>query len=158
MICITLSCFIISTQPCSVYRFGSVITTVFLKAYRYSFNNREGSIVHPENLTGAIMTINDKRTYPIVQNKIVKASNDQEIAQLTRNSLSKIRGGEKIKFTIRYLYIYIILREHILRRVSSYFATGGHSVARTELKCEYVHKVQTTRKLITPKPQHKYRL
>ena len=58
--------------------------------------------------------------------KKVQVGNDQEKAQLERNSHSKNQGGKKTKLTIRY-YI-LILRQHILSRVRSYFPIGGHSV------------------------------
>ena len=40
----------------------------------------------------------------------------------------------------------LILRKHIVSRMSSYLPIGGHSVTLTELKYESVHKVKTTQK------------
>ena len=62
-------------------------------------------------------------------NKKVQIGNDQEKAQSERNSHSKNskKGGGKTQIDNKVL----ILRKHIVSRVSSYFPIGDHSVIRT---------------------------
>ena len=55
--------------------------------------------------------------------KKVQEGNDQEKSQSERNSHSKNRGGKNNRA--------LILRNHIVSRVSSYFPIGSHSVTRT---------------------------
>ena len=44
----------------------------------------------------------------------------------------------------------LLLRKHILSRLSCYFPIGGHSITQTLLKYENVHKMQTAQNS-TPK-------
>ena len=52
----------------------------------------------------------------------------------------------------------LILRKHIVSRVSSYFPEGGHSVTRNVIKiCKRI-KVQALQNIIQKDPQQKYHL
>ena len=81
----------------------------------------------------------------------VKVCNDQEMSQSERMFHSNNRDGKikKTKLTIKFV---LILRKHIVNRVGSYFPIGGHSITRTSLKYENVHKVQTVQ---ISKPNYK---
>ena len=56
--------------------------------------------------------------------KKIKVGSNQEMTQCKRNSHYKTRGGKNHKKAL-------ILTENIVSRVSIYFPTGDHSVART---------------------------
>ena len=85
----------------------------------------------------------------------VKVCNDQEsVSQSERMFHSKNRDGKRKKKTKLTIKFVLILIKHIVSRVSSCFPIGGHSITRTSLKYENVHKVQTVQ---ISKPNYKKR-
>ena len=136
------------------------VSEKLLHSYFANPNNGGGKIasIHYPMFGGhtAVIVFEDEDSKHIVGSRLdyVFAVGNAILLAMTRKACNRreipIPKTElrKTKLTIRYLYN--VLRKHIVSRVSSCFPIGGHSVTRTWIKYENVHKVQTVQNS-TPK-------
>ena len=75
----------------------------------------------------------------------VKVGNDQEMARSERNFHSKNPGGKKNLINNQVL----ILRKHIVRRMSSFFPIGGHSTIQTYSPAENKFDLELSSKVFS---------
>ena len=70
--------------------------------------------------------------------KKIKTDNEQEngtVKKTTKTNKKNVKKKKKNRQkTTKIIYHVLILREHIVSRVSSHFPIGGHSVIRTSIK------------------------